>query len=334
MVGGRDYKENQFNRTLAGSRQTGSSFKPVVYLTALQKAGYTALTKYKSEPTTFTYDDGKKTYTPSNFGNQYHGEIALREAIAKSDNIFAVHTVIDVGPDKVIETARKLGITSPMNPVPSLALGTFPVSPLEMASAYAAIANLGERVEPVAITRIEDAYGDKLFEAAPVKEKAVEPSYAYVLTHLMQSVFEPGGTANRVSTIIKRPVAGKTGTTDTDSWMIGFTPELATAVWVGYDKNRSVSSVESIKAAPIFAEFTERSLETVPPKQFAVPPGVIVASIDPASGKLANDDCPNSRVEAFITGTQPTAYCTDNSRKDKAKPGRSLWEDLKRWFSN
>lgn len=343
MVGGRSYAETQFNRALSSARQPGSAFKPIVYLTALKEKGYTPVTRYKSEPTTFTYDSGRQTYTPSNFNDKYFDWIDMRTAIAKSDNIFAVHTIMDVGPEKVIEMARRMGIRSPMKPVPSLALGTFAVSPLEMAAAYSILANQGIRNEPTAIIRIEDYRGRILYESQPQQEAVIEPQYTYVLTQLMESVFDQGGTGSRVANVLKRPVAGKTGTTDADAWMVGFTPELATAVWVGYDKGRNVSAAESHLAAPIFAEFTERTLESVPPKLFDMPDSVSAVYIDPASGKLANDSCPNSRMEVFIAGTEPTEYCTGQSAPahdgaagydSKPKQNRSWWEDLKRWWTS
>jgi 1A family penicillin-binding protein len=339
MVGGKNYNTNQFNRVFATTRQPGSSFKPFVYLTALANH-FSVLTQYKSEPTEFTYDDGKKTYTPSNFDDQYEKiEIDMRRAIAKSDNIYAVHTIIDVGADKVIEMARKMGITSPLKPLPSLALGTFPVSPIEMAQAFGIIANQGVKVQPTAIIRIEDSNGHLLYEAKSEKQQIIAASYTYVLTNLMQSVFEQGGTGFRVADIMKRPVAGKTGTTNSDAWMVGFTPELSTAVWVGYDRDRSINSIESRKAAPIFAGFTEGALAAVPPKMFEVPEGVVSAYIDPVSGKLANDACPNSRMEAFISGTEPTEYCAkaignEAIDKGKARKNSSWWNDLKRWWNN
>ncbi|MFD0679924.1 MULTISPECIES: transglycosylase domain-containing protein [unclassified Paenibacillus] len=339
MVGGRDYGENQFNRVFADSRQPGSSFKPIVYVTALQQKQYTPITQFKSEPTTFTYDNGRQSYTPGNFGNTYYNTIDLRQAIAKSDNIFAVHTLLEVGAENVIATAQKMGIKSPMKPLPSLALGTFPISPFEMASAFGIFANQGIRVEPTAIVRIEDSRGRPLYESKPVMEKVIEAPYTYVMTQLMESVFEQGGTGNRVSNVLKRPVAGKTGTTNTDAWLVGYTPELSTAVWVGYDKDRNISTIESHLAAPIFAEFTERALESVPPKLFAVPEGVVSVYIDPATGKLANEGCPNSRMEAFVEGTEPTEYCTeqpvkkDTGKTDKPKGNGTWWEDLKRWWN-
>ncbi|TVY10831.1 transglycosylase domain-containing protein [Paenibacillus cremeus] len=340
MVGGRSYADNQFNRALSSSRQPGSSFKPIVYLTALKEKQFTPVTRFKSEPTTFTYDQGRQTYTPGNFGNTYFDWIDLRTAIAKSDNIFAVHTVLEVGPDRVIEMARKMGITSPMKPLPSLALGTFPVSPFEMASAFGILANQGVRVEPTSIVRIEDRRGQLLYEAKPKQETVIEPSYTYVLTQLMEGVFDLGGTGSRVSETLKRPVAGKTGTTNTDAWLVGFTPELSTAVWVGYDKDRNLGTIESRVAAPIWADFTERTLDSVPPKLFEMPDGVVNVYIDPATGKLANESCSaNSRMEAFIAGTEPTEYCTQQPAKADPKPGQdkpngTWWQDLKRWWSS
>ncbi|GIP40310.1 penicillin-binding protein 2D [Paenibacillus sp. J31TS4] len=338
LVGGRDYEKNQFNRVFATTRQPGSSFKPIVYLTALQNR-FTPLTKYKSEPTEFPYDNGKKVYKPSNFNNHFANDyIDMRQALAKSDNIYAVHTLLDVGPDKVIETARRMGITSPLSPLPSLALGTFPVSPMEMASAFAILANQGVRVEPTAVLKVTNAKGKVLYEAKPKQERVAEASYTYVLTNLMESVFEEGGTGSRVSDLLKRPVAGKTGSTDTDAWMVGYTPELSTAVWVGYDKGRIVSSLDSYQAAPIFAEYMEKTLDPVPPKLFPVPQGVVSVYIDPVTGKLANDACPNSRLEAFISGTEPTTYCAETTTVGQPKPDasggtRSWWDDLKRWWN-
>jgi penicillin-binding protein 2D len=154
----------------------------------------------------------------------------------------------------------------------------------------------------------------------------------------MQSVFEEGGTGFRVSDLMKRPVAGKTGTTNYDAWMVGYTPELSTAVWVGYDRDKTIGKLDQRKAAPIFAEFTERTLEPVPPKLFPVPEGVVSVYIDPATGKLANDACPSTRMEAFVAGTEPTEYCADAKSSNPAKvpeqeADSSWWKDLKRWWN-
>ncbi|MCQ6563959.1 transglycosylase domain-containing protein [Paenibacillus mendelii] len=343
MVGGRNYKTNQFNRVFADTRQPGSSFKPILYLAALQEGAMTPLTRFKSEPTVFTYDEGRKTYAPRNYNDKYgNGEIDMRQAIASSDNIYAVSTIMAVGPEKVIEMARRLGISDKMKPVPSLALGTSPISPFEMASAFGTIGNGGARLTPTAIVRIEDRKGEVIYQAKPEEKQVVSAAHAYVLTSLMESVFEAGGTGNRVSAMIKRPVAGKTGTTATDAWLVGYTPELATAVWVGYDKDRKLTAAEAHRAAPIFAAYTEKALAAVPPKIFPVPDGVVSVYIDPASGKLAANSCPNKRLVAFVSGTEPTEVCGEHGdapasaddAKSQAEQSKSWWQQLKRWWKD
>lgn len=349
MVGGTNYRSNPFNHALATTRQPGSSFKPIMYLTALSSRQMTGLSVFNSQPTLFHYDNNRKTYQPRNFGDKYLGEINMQQAIAASDNIYAVNTIMKIGADKVAAMAAALGINSPLQNVPSLALGTSPVSPLEMASAFAVISNGGVKQPVTAILKITDAGGHLLYEAPQLKgQSVVEPAAAYVLTRLMEGVFESGGTGNRVASMIKRPVAGKTGTTDTDGWMVGFTPELSTAVWVGYDKGRDIASADGRRAAPIFARYTEKALENVPPKIFPIPDGVVSVYINPESGKLATAACPEKELTTFISGTEPAEYCSQHSAGDESSPeagsssetadqlkeDRSLWDDIKRWWMN
>jgi 1A family penicillin-binding protein len=311
MVGGRDYRESQFNRVFA-KRQPGSSFKPFLYLAALEN-GFTPLSELKSEPTVFTY--GKdKYYLPKNFGDSYaHDYINLRSAMARSDNIFAVKTHMLLGESVLVETSGRLGIDSELSAIPSLALGSEAVSPMEMAEAYATIANLGEKAKPIAITKIVDSEGNVIVEVEPEKARVADAVPAFLLTQLMQSVFEEGGTAHRVSHLLKRPVAGKTGTTDYDSWLVGFTPQLSVAVWTGFDEGRKMEPVTDDRlAAVLWADFIESALADQVPSLFPVPDGVSSVYINPSNHKLATEHCPEHELVYFAAGTEPTEYCTDH----------------------
>ncbi|KMZ43857.1 MULTISPECIES: PBP1A family penicillin-binding protein [Bacillales] len=337
MVGGRDYKVSQFNRVL-GKRQPGSSFKPIMYLSALQN-GYTPLTLMKSEPTVFTYDNNKQ-YIPGNFGGKYpNALINMREAIKTSDNIYAVKTIDFLGPQKVVDQAKQLGITSSMQAVPSLALGTSPVSPLELNAAYAAIVNKGQAVKPIAITSIQDSEGNILVEEKPEKTQVADPVASALLVNMMQSVFEQGGTGYRVAGEMNRPVAGKTGSTDYDAWLSGFTPQLVSTVWVGYDKNQKVDDVkEGYLSKKIWAQFMESALKGQPPALFDMPAGVVSVYIDPASGKLATEHCPNPQLFYFASGTEPQDYCMNHIPKNETptplKPPDSstFWQRMGSWW--
>jgi len=337
LVGGRDYRASPYNRAFA-RRQPGSTFKPVVYLAALEN-GFTPLTLQRSEPTTFTYDNGR-TYTPKNFGDKYpNADIPLYQAIAQSDNIYAVKTLMFLGPDKVIDTARRLGITSPLKPYPSLALGSMEVTPFEMAYAYAALANLGERPSPLLVTRVEDANGNVLVDEQPTHVRVAEAAHAYVLTHMLQGVFAEG-TGSSVRNLLKRPAAGKTGTTDYDAWLSGYTPQLAVTVWLGYDDKRPLqTTADGYLAKRLWATFVERALADVQPALFPVPDGVTTVYIDPATGKLATENCPRPKVLAFVSGTEPTDYCQAHLPAGKRPvppnqrgPSDSLWHRLKNWW--
>lgn len=339
MVGGRSYKRNQYNRVFTTTRQPGSSFKPILYAAALERHVVTPATRFRSEPTIFYYDHNREIYRPSNFNNRYfNAEINLRQAIAASDNVYAVNTIMQAGPEAVLEAARRLGITSKLKPVPSLALGTFPVSPFEMATAYSAFAGGGSLAHSLAILRITDQNGSVLYEAHPRSEQVMPPAVAYVTTRLLESVFERGGTGHRVAGRLTRPMAGKSGTTDSDAWFVGYTPELTAAVWVGYDRGRAITSSDAHRAAPIFADFMESALEGRAPSAFEVPEGVVSVYIDPASGLLATPGCPKPVLETFLAGTEPTERCALHGdgmapaakEKPPASGGGGWWGKLRR----
>lgn len=336
MVGGRDYKESQYNRVYA-NRQPGSSFKPFLYLTAIEH-GMTPLTEVESKPTVFSYDG--KYYIPSNHDERYaYDYINMVEAIKTSDNIYAVATHMAIGEEEVVERAEELGISKKLKPLPSLALGSEPISPMEMVTGYATFANLGEKVQPVLVERILDRENNVIYESKPEKQKVADPRHVYILSHMLQSVFDEGGTGANIAPILNRPVAGKTGTTPYDGWMLGYTPQLAAAVWVGFDDNKPLSSADSWLSKPIWAEFMESALSDQPPMLFTVPNGLVSAYVDLTTNQIATENCPHSQLLYFIPGTEPTEFCKDHpstvekeDKKEVKKKKKSFWDQIKEWW--
>ncbi|MDR4950097.1 transglycosylase domain-containing protein [Neobacillus cucumis] len=320
MVGGRDYEKSPFNRAVQAIRQPGSTIKPLLYYAALEH-GFTPSSTMRSEYTTFHFDDGQADYTPHNFNNKYaNGEITLAEALAVSDNIFAVKTHLFLGEDTLVETAKKFGLSTKMSEVPSLALGTSGVRMIDMANAYSMFANGGKKVFPALITRVEDYNGNVIYEKENHFNRILNPARAYVMTQMLTGIFDSklnGYTKVTGSTISKsltRPYAGKSGSTDTDSWMIGYSPQLVTAVWAGYDTGKPIEMVaDKSYAKKIWANFMEDALKGQPVKAFKAPKeGVIGVYVNPENGKLATKDCPIRRFTYFVKGTEPTEYCTDH----------------------
>lgn len=341
MVGGKDYFTSQYNRVLA-ERQPGSALKPFMYYDALE-LGMTPLTLMKSEPTTFTYDDGRATYTPHNFNDRYANDyITMERALATSDNIYAVKTLQFIGEETLIDRLHSLGFEQDFRPLPSLALGAQNVSLMEMVRGYSAFANEGKLPTPLAILRIEDRDGNVLVSEEPRVEQVLDPSTTFILTQMMSSVFEPGGTGHRIAHLLTRPVSGKTGSTDTDSWMIGLTPQLVAGVWVGYDQNQYIQQNEDGRlSAEIWARFMETALSEELPVLFSVPSGVVGAYVNPDNGKLATEHCPVKRLLYFREGTEPTAYCQDHlpasdaggppAPTEPSEPS-SFWERVRQWW--
>ncbi|TCP23023.1 1A family penicillin-binding protein [Scopulibacillus darangshiensis] len=316
MIGGRNYKKSSYNRAVQAKRSPGSSFKPFLYYAALRN-GFTPSTALKSEPTTFRFDDGKEKYSPSNFGGYYaYGPITLAQALALSDNIYAVKTHLSIGMDKLVKTAKKVGITSPLGKIPSLALGTKPVSVAEMARGYSAIANGGARVTPHYISKIVNQKGEVIYEWEPKKKQVLDKPTTFVLSQLMTGVFDSKlndyskVTGSTVSKMLTHKMAAKTGSTAADSWMVGFTPKLVSAVWIGYDKGKSLSTYpETGYSKLIWTHFMEAALEGAPKNGFKPPKGVVGVLVDPDTGKLATKACPNARMTYYLKGTEPQEYC-------------------------
>jgi len=323
LVGGRSYADSQFNRITQARRQSGSLFKPVVYLTALESAGLpggvTPATMIEDAPTQVSYQEEGTTrvWGPQNDSRKFRGPVTVRTALERSLNTPVVKVAQEIGLSSVIKTARRLGLTTPMQPLPSLALGAFEVSPLEMAFAYAAIANSGLRWNPGAVEAVTGGDGAVLFRAAGPGDQVVAPPVAYLMTHMLEGVIDRGTGRGVRELGFTGPAAGKTGTTDEgrDAWFAGYTPDLLALVWVGNDDNAPLGLTGAAAALPIWTEFMRRaeaagggqSQET----GFVPPPGVTFQKIDPATGLLVNFTCPGGFTEAFIEGTAPTRYCSE-----------------------
>jgi penicillin-binding protein 1B len=328
LVGGRDYAASQFNRITQARRQPGSLFKPIAYLAALRKDGQTGAPRYTPvsviNDARITIQTPSGPWTPQNYDKRYHGPVTLRTALEYSFNAAAVQVGQDVGLDRVVETARVLGLTTPLQPVPSLVLGTSEVSPLELAGAYAVFANFGTRTEPLVIKAVVDRDGLVLSRKDIAVEQVLAPEEAYLMTALLEGVIERGtGRAVRALGFTK-PAAGKTGTTSDfrDAWFVGYTPETLALVWVGFDRNQSLNLTGSEAALPIWTNIMQRVTATEPERAFVPPPGIVMRHIDPASGLLSARQCPDGIAEAFLAGTEPTATCADPQQRG---PGLLRW---------
>lgn len=319
LIGGRDYHESPFNRVTQAKRHPGSTIKPILYYGALEN-GFTPATTFRSEVTTFSFDDGRKEYTPKNFNHRYADEdITMVKALALSDNVYAVKTHLYLGVDSLSNYAKKFGIESEMQEVPSLALGTSGVSVLEMTNAYSHFANGGKKVEPVFITKVTDQAGQVIYEYQAEEEQVLNKDLAFVMSHMMTSIFDQRlsdyapVTGQSISERATRIYAGKSGSTDKDTWMIGFSPSLVAGVWTGYDKDKNITlPIERHYAKNIWVEFMEEALEGTPVQVFKPTKGVVGVGVNPDSGLLATEDCPVSRFTYFIKGTEPTQYCTEH----------------------
>jgi len=323
LIGGTNYEKSAFNRATQSLRQPGSTIKPILYYTALEK-GFTPSTTMRSEETTFSYDQGKSSYKPHNFRDHYANEaITMAQAIALSDNIYAVKTHLFLGQEELVKAVKRFGLTSKMNKVPSLALGTSGVKPIEMANAYSHFANGGKKVKPFFITKVVGRDGDTLYERKPKRKKALDTANAYVMTQMLTGVFDKkldgyaSVTGSSIIPKLSRPYAGKSGSTEYDSWMIGFTPQLTTGIWAGYDQSRKLETrYDKTTAKQIWAEFMETAHEGKPVTGFKQPKGVVGVEIDPATGLLANDDCPVKRMTYFKKGSEPREICPLHRHED------------------
>ena len=315
MVGGRSYNQSQYNRAVVARRQPGSTFKPFVYLAAFERGaeeGRTDLTPASTvfdEPTQFSYED--QTYTPRNYDNEYDGEITFRRALALSRNTAAVKVAEATGFDRVAALWRRVGQGTPARPYPSIALGVFEASPLEMATAYGMFPN-GGMLRPLrALARI-DQEGRSITPSEQAPKRVARPDTTFLVLNMMRSVINEGTGAGARAAGFAADAAGKSGTTNDlrDAWFIGFTPELLTVVWVGLDDNQPVGLSGTQAALPIWTAFMKRAVGNHRGGTFEPPSDIVYADIDRDTGKLAAPGCPRVFREAFIAGEEPAEICS------------------------
>ena len=329
MIGGTDFDNSQFNRAVQGARQPGSAFKPLIYAAAMDR-NFTPATIIVDEPISF--QDNNSVWMPHNYEDKFFGPTTLREALTFSRNVVTVKLATRIGVKPLVKYIKGLGISSPLPPNLSIALGSSEVTLLELVSVYSAFANLGERAEPRFITKITDSQGNVIDEAAPRLEQVVSPETAYLMTSLMQSVIDHG--TGRRAREIGRPAAGKTGTTNdmNDAWFIGYTPQLLAGLWVGFDEKRTLGKGETggHVAAPIWLHFMERAQEDQPILDFPVPPGISFVLINPRTGQRTLPGDGGGFLECFKRGSEPTAVAVQAVKAAPAEPepDRDFFRDV------
>ena len=304
MVGGYDFFRSEFNRAVQARRQPGSAFKPFVYIAALE-AGFTPASRVEDAPVSYAVGPNGQAWKPDNYDRKYRGPTTLQQAVEESVNIVTVKVQERVGLSKTIQVARRFGISSPLHMNLSLALGTSDLTLLELTSAYGGLANQGEWLAPTTIRYVTDAQGKLLEEHVAEPRAAVPPETAYVMTHMLRGVVERGtGIAAKA---LARPIAAKTGTTNdySNAWFVGFTPRLATGVWVGYDRPRSLGKDEtgSRVAVPIWVSYMGKVLGDSPREDFPVPDNIVFVPVD----LDPSNECVRVVTMAFVKGTEPLA---------------------------
>ncbi len=306
LVGGRNYQSAPFDRATNAIRQVGSSFKPFLYSALITGRHYTAASIMNDAATSFVGVDGLR-YTPQNAGGEHLGTITVRRALAVSDNVVAIKWADIVGPQAVISTARRFGVSVPLPDNLTVALGSGSMSPLMLAQAYSAFPDGGVWHDAHIVARVIGPDGKVVYRAKVTAHRAVSKQVAFIMTQLMQAVFNAGGTGVGLNTNLNFQVAGKTGTTNSlvDGWFTGFSSNLVASVWVGFDDpNKPLPAQGAGTAGPIWAEYMQLAENQSPPPDFQRPPRVVRRAITPLDGLVANSTTP-AYDEWFLPGTQP-----------------------------
>ena len=310
IVGGKDYSVSQFNRATSSKRQVGSTMKPFLYYLALE-SGFTASSSFTSEKTTFTFSNDQ-SYTPKNYNDKYaDGPISMGAAIAYSDNIYAVKTNLFLGEDMLVNMANRVGINDELQAVPSLALGTEEISLMDMVVGYSAFANLGNRVEGHFIRKVEDSKGNVLYEFKDQKENVLNSSITFILNEMLTYTYDSAFIDYNYPTIISllpritNKYAIKSGTTNTDLWIMGYNKDVVVGIWNGYDDNRNLSNEDNKYHKEIWIETMENYLKDKEAHWYDVPDNVVGVLVNPITGEIANEEEKKKKLFYFIKGTEP-----------------------------
>ncbi len=311
LVGGSDYNKSQFNRAISAKRQVGSTMKPLLYYSALEN-GFTSASSFISEKTTFSFSNNKK-YTPKNYNDKYaNGPLSMGAAIAYSDNIFAVKTHLFLGEDKLVTIANRLGISDNLDAVPSLALGTEEISLYDMVLAYATFANMGYKVNGHLIKRIEDNNGNVLYEYNEEKTNILNQSLVYIINEMLTYTYDTDFIDYNYPTLISllpkmtKRYAVKSGTTNTDMWIIGYNKDAVLGVWTGYDDNRNFTSSDTPHHKDIWIETIEGYLKDKKNTWYNAPNNIVGVLVNPITGEMANtEESKKKKMFYFVKGTEP-----------------------------
>ena len=310
MIGGYDYSSSQYNRALYAKRQVGSTIKPLLYYSALEN-GFTSSSSFISEKTTFNFSNNQ-SYTPNNYNNNYANfPITMGAAISFSDNIYAVKTHLFLGEYDLINTAKRLGVKSNLNPVPSLALGTSEISMFEMVQAYSSFANLGTSVEGHFIDRVEDSDGKVLYKFKNKNNLILNPSLVFILNEMLTYTYDSQFIDYNYPTVISllpritNKYSIKTGTTNTDMWIMGYNKNAVLSIWNGYDNNSIITSNDNVYHKNIWIDTMESYLKDKDNSWYNIPGDVVGVLVNPITGELANENDTHKKVFYYLKGTEP-----------------------------
>ncbi len=317
MVGGRDFSDSEFNRATQALRQAGSTFKPFVFTAAI-RAGRPASYIVADDPISLEFPGDTLPWEPQNFTLDFRGPMTLRNGLRLSRNLVAIRLGRELGEQVIVGEARRFGISTRLDPYPSVHIGSASVLPIEMASAYTAFATLGTRVAPIGILRVEDERGNIIREQRVSRQRVIDPEHMWLVTNMLEGVMSRGTASGAVRTRggFLHPAGGKTGTTNdgSDVWFIGFTSELVTVLWMGFDQPRKIKARASggLLAAPAWAAYMNEVHERRPaPDGWQRPDGLILLRVDNTTGFLTTGWCPREVTyhEWFVPGTEPVEYC-------------------------